>query len=162
MNSFEEFPQQQFEVGTPDRHHFSVMGCDLSQSDDGSIKLTQRARLETIDDGLLTSTVSNKYRLPHRDATSSERHLYQSVIGQMLYVGRMAQPVMLYHASNKARKINGLKIHHPKDLPALPRSDKQHIPTLTFNKPTRPGRFSLEALSDASMSSIAEGDGRSV
>lgn len=78
----------------------------------------------------------------------------------MLYVRRMSHPVMMYHASKMASKVNELRRHHLKYLHALLRHDKKCIPTLCFKTPSPKAPFSLEATSDASISSAAEGGER--
>lgn len=43
--AFEQFLQKRFEVGTLDRHHFSVLGCEIHETHTGSITLHQRAQI---------------------------------------------------------------------------------------------------------------------
>lgn len=160
IRSFEDFLQQRFSVGALDRHEFAVMGCEITQDSTGTVRLTQRDRLHDIDERALTVPRNETGRSPDRNASPHELHAYRSVIGKMLYVGRMSQPVMLYHASHMATKVGDLKAHHLKDLRALLKFDKKHTPALCFLKPSSGSKFSLEAISDAAMSPISEGGGR--
>lgn len=74
----------------------------------------------------------------------------------MVYVGRIYNPIMLYHASSMASKISSLNPHHLKDLQAWIRFGKKRIPILRFKSPHSKGQFSLEATSDASMFAMSE------
>lgn len=56
-----------------------------------------------------------------------------------------------------ASNVNGLKMHHLRDLRALLWFEKNNIPTLRFETPSNKGGFKLEATSDASMANAAEG-----
>lgn len=158
MRSFESFLQNRFLVGALDRRCFSVMGCELNQNVDGTIILTQQSRLTDIDENTLTPP-ARASKDPDRIANKFELHAYRSMLGKMLYVGRMSNPIMLYHASSMASKVGNLQTHHLKDLKALVKFDKKNVPTLTFVSPNT-GTFSLEATSDAAMSKASEGGGR--
>lgn len=158
VSKFEKFLQKRFEIGTLDRHNFTVMGCEIGQTPAGTITLTQRARLEAIDGDILIP--EEKQRAPDRPATPTEITAYRSVIGRMLYIGRTTHPVMLFHASHMATKVNQLRKHHLKDLHALLKFDKREEAKILYRAPSSAREFTLEAVSDASMSPITEGGGR--
>lgn len=75
----------------------------------------------------------------------------------------MSQPIMLFHASSMDSKVSNLRKHHLKDLKYLKRFDKKQIPKLRYNSPPTSSAkqlFILEAISDASMTSVTEGGAR--
>lgn len=160
VSSFEKFLQSRFNVGTLDRNQFRVLGCELEQQVNGTVVLSQKTRLNEIDEKTLTLPPTDLDRSPDRCATPKEIRAYRSILGKMLYVGRMSQPIMLYHASHMASKLNTLKLHHLKDLGSLLRFDKKNVPILRFLPPSTKGGFSLLAISDASMSNAADGGAR--
>lgn len=160
MTSFESFLQNRFRVGALDRASFDVMGCELTQSPDGSVTLRQSSRLADLDPSVLLPPVRQLHRSPKRSATEKELHSYRSALGQMLYIGRMSHPLMLSHASAMATKVSDLHTDHIRLLQSHMKSDKASAPSLLFNHPPNQGDFSLEAISDASMSSASEGGGR--
>lgn len=145
MAYLEGFLQQRFHVGTLDRHMFSVMGCELEQSKSGAITLKQRARLAAIDENLLTVNEPDSKGCADIDATPKQLFGYRSALGKMLYVGRMAQPIMLFHASHMASKISKLNSHQLKDLRELMRLDKKQIPRIRFLSPPSKSLFSCKS-----------------
>lgn len=52
--------------------------------------------------------------------------------GKMLYVGRMYNPITMYHARSMASKVSSMKPHHLKDLKAFIRFYKKHVLILRF------------------------------
>lgn len=69
----------------------------------------------------------------------------------------MSQPVMLYHARSMAKKTSALRPHHLKDLRYILRVIKRDPPSQFFNTPSSHNPYTLEVVSDASKSPIAEG-----
>lgn len=137
------------------------MGFEVVQDKYGTETLTQRARLHKIYYSTLINTHSSD-RIPDLCTTPSEFQIYRSAICKMLYIGRIPQPIILFHAIHMAFKVNVLLSYHLKDLLALLRFDKKHIPTLRLVSPAQKVYFVLEATSDASIPKLAEGDSRGV
>lgn len=136
------------------------MGTKIEQIPCGSIALSQNLRQSLIDESTLNVDSPGTVRSPNQPTTPAQLLNYRSTLGKMLYIGRMSNPVMLYHASHMATKTNRLETHHLKDLKSLLKYDKQNSPTILFKTPSQSGKFTLEAISDASMSSASEGGGR--
>lgn len=65
------------------------MGCEVVQTASGTIEITQNARLESIDEDSFINNLQLMPRKPDRAANNDELRRYRSVIGQMLYIGRM-------------------------------------------------------------------------
>lgn len=61
------------------------------------------------------------------------------------------QPIILYYALQMDSKVFLFILHHLKYLKSLFTSDNKNVPTLRFISPTLPGKFTLEATSDAFM-----------
>lgn len=78
------------------------MGCEVSQADERTIFLTQRNRLDEIDEKCLEVGMNKTGRTSDRPVTAKERNAYPCTLGQMLFVGRLSQPIMLFQASNMA------------------------------------------------------------
>ncbi len=60
---------------------------------------------------------------------------YKSTLEEMVFIGRLTNPVILYHASNMATKTRKLLKHHFKNLASLFRHLKKNNSLLTFKKP---------------------------
>ena len=60
---------------------------------------------------------------------------FKSVIGLMLFVGRLTHPILLRTASHMATKTNKLLFHHLKDLYALAKYAKKYKSKITFKNP---------------------------
>lgn len=132
-----------------------VMGCEIKQLVDGSVRITQESNINAINEGILST--ESQCKTPDLPATAAERKSYRSVIGQRLYVGRTSNLLMLFHSSKMSA---GLEQHHLKDLLALVKSDKQNVPTILFRSPYESVRFDMADMSDASMSPTSEGGRR--
>ena len=76
----------------------------------------------------------------------------------MLYIGRVADPVLLYHASQFASKTGHLYTHHQNQLNSVLRT-KVDKPQLTFLS-TNSQSYVLEAFCDASTAQKGESKGR--
>ncbi len=155
---FESFLRAEFDVGELDRNEFSVMGCEIAQNSTKSVSLTQQLKHEEID----LTELKNLAKTHKNDDIAGPKEItaYRSIIGKMLFIGRMYQPAMLYHASHMATKIPQLFVHHLKDLASLVNNDKQHIPKLQFISTPAGQKFQLEAYSDAAMSNKKCNEGR--
>eukprot|EP00171_Calliarthron_tuberculosum_P001417 IDg1417t1 len=158
VSDFERFLQAEFDVGELMRRDFYVMGCEIQQSTNGDITLTQNLKVDELNTDKLRTVTEG--RNSTELANPKELTAYKAVLGQMLFIGRMAQPVMLYHASHMATKTGRLQLHHLKDLAAIVRYTKRSIPTLLFKPSPTNERFFLEVYSDAAMGGKKENGGR--
>lgn len=158
--SFETFLQERFKIGTIEKGLLNVMGTEISQAKDGTISLTQSTKIQSIDEEILNIDVPGAPRQANQIASPAQISAFRTTLGKMLYIGRMSSPIMLYHASFMASKTNRLETHHLKNLKSFVKLDKRTPPSITFNSTDSPGNFSLEVISDASMSSKAEEGGR--
>lgn len=95
LQSFEGFLPRRFRIGALDRKDFAVMGCEILQTAEGSIVLTQRSRSDDLNEDSLNITAVGANRIPDRGATLREVHLFLSALVRMLFIGRMSHPVML-------------------------------------------------------------------
>lgn len=82
------------------------MGCELAHNVDGSIIMSQCELLRNIKSTILNTDTHNSPRLPDRSSNEKELHVYRSTIGKLLDVSRMAQPIVLFHASSMADNVS--------------------------------------------------------
>ena len=151
MLLFESFLQSCFNIGSVERGSFHVYGCEIEQDSQGSIKLSQKSKL---------SEIANMDILPKREikrggndvATPDELKVYRSLLGKILFTGRMSQPVMLRIASEMATKTNRLLVHHLKDLRAQVKYAMSISHDVLYAKSEASGKFYLDIYSDATCS----------
>eukprot|EP00171_Calliarthron_tuberculosum_P005283 IDg5283t1 len=93
-------------------------------------------------------------------ATPNELGIYRSIIGKILFVGRMTQLLLLRMASLIATKTSKLLVHHSRDLKALLKYAKRYEPCITFNHPANGCKFHLDTYTDASMAGKKENGAR--
>lgn len=134
------------------------MGCEISQSDGGSISHTQQVRMMELRDDLLAKACQNN--TVDRVANAKEVHDFRALIGKMLYLGRISHPLLLFHASSMATKMNSLHILHLRTLCSRLKFSKKSNCGLSFIIPMHTLPFQLEVMSDASMSEINESGAR--
>lgn len=158
ITEFESFLRAEFDVGELDRKEFTVMGCEIVQDETKTIALTQQLKNEELDLSDLKKLSSS--RKGFEIAGPKEITAYRSIIGKMLFIGRMSQPPMLFHASHMATKLKKLLSHHLKDLAALVKNDKKQIPKLLFISTPIGSKYALEAYSDAAMCNKQSSEGR--
>lgn len=58
LAQFERFLQSHFKIGSLERDAFPVLGCELVQGPEGTINITQKARVASIDTNVLTTTTT--------------------------------------------------------------------------------------------------------
>lgn len=158
ITSFENFLLKEFDIGELDRHDFTVMGTEITQIINKSIGLTQKMKLDAIDLAqikTLSSAQKGNAIVRPRNITS-----FGGVIRKMLFIGRISQYAILYHASHMATKTPKLMMHHLKDLTSLLKDNKKDIPTISFPASAGNSKFSLETYSDAAMSNNHQNAGR--
>ena len=148
--SFESFLNNKFHIGELKHKSFKLYGSEITQLDDGSITLTQNAKLSDLDENELF--IEHAEHSGDSPATPEQITAYQSALGKLLFIGQLSQPVALYYASHMATKINSLRMSHLKDLRALVRVVRKSNPTLLFNRPISNAPFHLDVLTDAAMS----------
>lgn len=89
MQRIEHFLKDTFQVCSLSRLHLSLMECAISRHEDGSVTLSQSAKLaELIRKTLRDAVGDNKFQL----ATEGQATLHRNVIGKILFVGRMTAP----------------------------------------------------------------------
>eukprot|EP00171_Calliarthron_tuberculosum_P022319 IDg22319t1 len=150
MRQFEHFLTARFHVGERMHNNFTVYGCELSRHSDYSLTVTQRDKIKKVEEPLATP-VANKFRQPDRMATPNELSAYRKSIGQILFVGRMTNPLLQRIASQMATKTPALMLHHLKELGTAIKKEKLKVPEIHFAQPSRHSMYSLEVCSDASM-----------
>lgn len=94
-------------------------------------------------------------------ASPDELRRYRRVFGQMMYVGRCSQPVLLFHASLMASKTGNPARHALKDLKALLEFDFQTSPLLSYTQPTTCEPFLIDRYCDEALGTKKETAGRS-
>ncbi len=152
ITAFESFLQEEFHVGELEHGRFVVYGCEIEQHTDMSATVRQRAKLAEVPTQLPRS-VADKARSGNEPATPAELTDFKSILGKLLFVGRLTQPVLLRIASHFATKTLSLRAHHLKDLEAQLRHWKRVEPCIHFARPARPSPFILDVYTDAAMSS---------
>jgi len=83
-------------------------------------------------------------------ATPQDITKFKSAIGQMLFIGRLSNPIMLYFASHMATKSSALHSHHLKQLGSIIRHIKRQPHNLTFKVPNPKYKSHIDVYSDAS------------
>jgi len=151
VEDFEKFLRSEYDVGSLSHKTFNVMGAEVSQDDGFNIRLTIDSKLQTI-------VPDKNYPKPDLPASPHQLTKFRSLIGKMLYIGRLADPVTLYHASHFASKTSQLYTHHQNQLNAVLRS-KEVKPQLTFLS-SNDERYHLEAFCDATTAPKGESKGR--
>lgn len=146
-SEFESFLQKQFHVGTLESRSFDIMGARLQQHPSGHVTLNAKEKLDAVE---LLSCERIRNGTGDGEATPAELSAYRSVIGKLLYIGRLVSPVISFHASTAAMKCAALRLHHLKALNATLKVVKNYSATLSF-QPPQGSKFRLEAMSDASM-----------
>lgn len=61
---------------------------------------------------------------PYRDVNQKELRTYRSIIGKILYIGRLCVPVIVYNASHMSKKTNTLQTDHPNQLRSIVKLEK--------------------------------------
>lgn len=160
MKAFEDFLHSTFDVGKFARRSLSLMGCEISQSADYSITLSQKHMLDDINPALLTESAGTRSDEP---ATEKQATIYRHIIGKMLFVGRMSSPSLLLHASMAASKLANLRTHHLRALAATLKRLRTHDAKLLFISPpaqergqSPPPAFLLDVMSDGATASSGE------
>jgi len=131
----------------------------VSRENNGTIHLSQKRKMEELDLRPLSSLSSN--RKGSEPASPKDHTAYKSMIGQLLFVGRVSYPPLQYHASHMASKTSALQVHHLRDIMAVVTHSRRTIPQLLFSSEFDPSRPSeLVAFSDAALCGKKEEGGR--
>lgn len=147
-------------MGALDHTTFSVMGFELLPHADSAIMLTQRMRQQEIDPDRLATNRNRETLALDRPTTSAELDAYRYVIGQMLSIDRMNNPILLSQASSMTTKIKSLHTRHLNTLLTLLNFYLQRVSSILFRAASKTPAFELEVVSDASIYSSSEGGGR--
>lgn len=153
MQAFEEFLRRTFEISKIARRSLSLMGCTITQDDDFSVTLSQESSLQALDPSVLTDAAGTAKDGP---TSAKQSTAYRTIIGQMLYIGRLSAPLMLCHASDAATKQSDLRIHHLRSLAATIQLLKKDGALLRFLAPNRDSTLRSPHVLDA----ITDGLGR--
>lgn len=145
-SDFEKFLHDQFQIGSMEHTSFTIMGAHLTQDDSGKITINAKEKLSQIQ----TLETGRPHKDKDRIATPEEITTYRSVVGKLLYIGRLVSPVIAFHASQAAMKCSDLRLHHLRALNATLRTIKKSSCAITY-LPSDNQPFELEAMSDASM-----------
>ena len=148
IKRFENFLQAEFDIGELKHKSFTLYGCEIHQSTDMSITLSQQAKIESLTANLAIGTHDRK---PDSPALPQEVTQYKSVLGKLLFIGRLSQPIALFHASRMASKTSNLLRHHLNDLDAIIRAQKKNSKKISFLVPTNTDQFSIDIYTDAAM-----------
>ena len=158
MRRFEEQLQSRFQVGELKHSDFEVYGSEISQSDEYVVTLRQDNKMNGLD--LATIELSDR-KDGNVSATPSELSIFRSLIGYMLFLGRVSHPFLLFVCSDMAKKTQKLQKHHLKTLNSYISFIKKTKPELVY----RPGCITsscvLEVYSDASLPPKGETRSRS-
>lgn len=92
--------QKLFNFGPLDSHISGIMGCNLSQDEFVTILCAQSTRLQGIDGKPLSSYLHGAEMTPDRKDAAQGMQIYQWKIGKILYVGKMSNQLILYHATS--------------------------------------------------------------
>jgi len=124
------------------RKAFELFGCEIKQDRGSEIILTQTAKMNTIDASKILEASENYEK--DELATPQDITKFKSAIGQMLFIGRLSNPVMLYFASHMATKSSALYSHHLKQLGSIIRHVKRQPHNLTFKVPNAKYKSHIE------------------
>lgn len=72
------------------------MGCRIKRQQDGSLKLSQNRLLRELDENYLLHAADSE---GDRETNVKQATAYRYNIGKMVFVGRIAAPLMPLHAS---------------------------------------------------------------
>lgn len=147
MSRFERFLYAQFDIGECKQNNFSLYACEVAQDAAKNITVTLRSK---VDDLELVNLPCTPVRNGQEPAGCVHLKQYRCSIGQMLFIGRLNRPMLLYDASRLASKTTKLQAHQLKELSTCVRKSKRTSASLLYR--SDPGLFLLEAYSDASMS----------
>lgn len=132
-----------FDQGTLDRTHFSALGSELAQNPDGLVLITQRARLSQIDISFLRSLENGNYKSGYRPVSPTKIRTLRSILGKVLYIGRLTDHVLIFHASFMTTKLPALHYRH---LNYLLRLDTKTLQTILFPAPPTKSRLYIETI----------------
>lgn len=106
---FEKFLQEEFKIGSTEISNFTIMGAQLTQDDSETITLDAKEKLLQIKP--LLQEHRGKRDIV-RNATDKEITAYRSVIGKVLYIGKLERSYIAFHASNASKKRYDLSLYH--------------------------------------------------
>lgn len=116
--------------------------------------MTQHAKATKIDTDILNT--EGRKDESNQLATPNEIRDFRSVIGKRLYIGRLTNPVLLYHCSALASKVPALQFRHMKTLKTAVNQHTKSQQKVTFLAVPDGSTFGLQGISDASMATTSE------
>lgn len=150
IKEFEKFLHEEYDVLELNHTNFEVFGCEVAQANDGSITLTQSEKYKQILDGVLTVDPNCS---GNELVTPNELTSYKSLIGKMLFIGRLFHPAMLRIAPQMAINTFKLLLLQLKDLNALVKYASKYHTTVRFKLPESSLRLMLKVIVEALMGS---------
>jgi hypothetical protein len=147
MRSFEKFTDLRFKVGSIERDTFAVYGIEISRSTEGSYRVDQNVKKNTLD---LYPYVLIKDRQGREPATDREVRFIMSTVGSLLFIRRVTRPPLIYIASHFGSRISRLQVRHVKELNALLKKAHKVDFVLAFEKPPAGVEVTILGYSDAS------------
>jgi hypothetical protein len=136
-----------FKVGSIERDTFAVYGIVISRSTEGSYRVDQNVKKNSLD---LYPYVLLKDRQGHEPANDREVRFIESKVGSLLFIGRVTCPPLLYIASHFGSRISILQVRHVKELNALLKKSHKVDFVLAFEKPPAGVEVTILGYSDAS------------
>jgi hypothetical protein len=134
-------------VGSIERDTFAVYGIEISRSTEGSYRVDQNVKKNTLD---LYPYVLLKDRQDHEPANDREVRFIMSTVGSLLFIGRVTCPPLLYIASHFGSRLSRLQVRHVKELNALLKKTHRMNFVLAFEKPPTEVEVAILGYSDAS------------
>eukprot|EP00171_Calliarthron_tuberculosum_P003113 IDg3113t1 len=86
ISSFEHSLCAEFDVGEEEHGNFLVYGCEIEQSYEFSITMTQLQKIQELPDKLVSLETPRRDRV----ASPAEATRLRSALGQMLFIGRVS------------------------------------------------------------------------
>eukprot|EP00171_Calliarthron_tuberculosum_P023073 IDg23073t1 len=118
MKRFERLLSAEFAIGELKRGSFGLYGCEISQDATMGITMTQLGKHALLPH-VIGSLPKTEKRETDKPANAKQLYEYRQIVGQLLFIGRCTQPIMLRIASHMATKISSLMTHHLRDLISL-------------------------------------------
>ena len=161
MEKFESYFKKTFDVGKCYRNNFNIYGASLSRQQDGSMTLKQDAKLKEIAESDLNA-YSKLERSEQDIATPKEATKFRRAIGNILFVGRMSDPILLRIASTMATKVEDMKVLYLRDLKSQINYALRNAPVLAFHstKSKVHKNFHVEVYTDGATGNKKEDGGR--
>lgn len=145
-SSLKEFLHDQFQIVSMQLTFFTTMGAYLMQGVTGKITISRKKKVN--------HTISLETCLPHkykdRIATAKKNTNRRSIVRWLLYVERLVNTIVAFHASYAAIKFSNLFLLHRRPLNATLQTIKNFLCFIPYLPPPNQ-LLELESKSDALM-----------